>query len=149
MSFDTQKNPTPSDFFKCVEGYFGLKFKYDMAASNKDSKCPYYFDEEDDSLSFDWPIDAPCWLNPPFKNLTIWVNKCYEQSLKGAEIVSIWPLSSDKNQKVTWKNSLVTVVFGRVWVEVRGVMLCYWGSKISSNINFVEWDRKLGRLTCL
>ena len=124
MAGGNQNISTPWEFVKAVEEYKGIKFLYDMAASGPiDKKAPLYYTEWDDSLSIDWPLDGWCWLNPTFRNLTKWVNKCAEQKELGCKIVSVWPLSGDLNQVPTYLEAGVDIIHGRIWPEVRGCML--------------------------
>ncbi len=143
MANRNQNIGTPKGFFKSVESYFGIKFEYDMAADAGNSLCANFYTEENDSLSQDWPTDGWLWLNPPFRYLTKWINKCYQQSLRGCKIVSIWPLSGDKNQVTTWRHSSVYVVHGRIWPENRGIMLCKWDVTCRPKINGLFWDGEI------
>jgi phage N-6-adenine-methyltransferase len=123
----TQKTETPIAFVKAVEDYFNIKFEYDLAASKENAKCPHYFTYAQNSLRLPWPKNCYCWLNPPFANLTIWINKCMREAETDSRIFSIWPLSGDLNQIPVWKNTHVYVIHGRIWSLVRSVMLCEWG----------------------
>jgi len=140
---NTQNTETPLIFVQQVQKYLDIKFKYDMAADSNNFKAPYYFTEKDDSLSMDWPLDGWCWLNPTFKNLTKWIKKCKEQKDRGCCIVSIWPLSCDKNQIETFTKSSVFVIHGRIWPNVRGCMLCVWIHKQPIIwVTGLSWDKK-------
>lgn len=138
-----QNVSTPREFIKAVEKYYGIKFKYDMAASEENHKAPEYFTEKDDSLSIDWPLDGWCWLNPTFINLTQWINKCLQQMRRGCKIISIWPLSGDLNQIPTYENATVSIIHGRIWPVVRGCMLCKWdlSDTWGLTINGLKWDK--------
>ena len=127
---------TPPIFIKGVEELFKLRFKYDMAANEENTKCETWFS---DSLERDWPTDGWCWLNPPFQKTTQFVKKCKEQMDRGCNIVSIWPLSGDLNQIITWKSTLVNVIHGRVWSLVRGCMLCKWDG-MGRGVQGLRWD---------
>ena len=50
MSNDLWRTPCP--VFNTLNKEFN--FAADMASSAKNAKCPVYFTEDDDSLSFDW-----------------------------------------------------------------------------------------------
>jgi len=110
-----------------------------MAGTEGNKKAPIVFTEEDDSLSTDWPLDGWCWLNPPFRNVGSWAEKCKEQSDKGVKIISIWPISGDLNSIVVWTNSRVNVIHGRIWPEVRACNLCEWGE---SGVTGLRWNKK-------
>ena len=143
---NTQNTETPWEFVRAVENYFGIKFKYDMAASTENAKAPIFFTEQDDSLNMDWPLDGWCWLNPQFRNVGEWAKKCKEQKDRGASVISIWPLTSEKNNRPSWKYSNVFVIHGRIWKNVRGCMLCLWSAGSCGNVNSLEWNKKTGTL---
>jgi len=145
MAGGNQNIATPWAFIHAVEKYFKIKFKYDMAALKCNAKAPKYFTRKNDSLSaVDWPRYGWLWLNPTFINLTKWINKCNEQKNRGSKIISIWPLSGDKNQIVTYENAEVYIVHGRVWPEVRGCMVCKWDldSFLMPMVYGLTWDGK-------
>lgn len=150
MANSNQNITTPDNFFQAVQNYYGLKFEFDMAADESNAKCQFYFTEQDDSLEIDWPTSGPLWINPPFRKAGKYAAKCLEQKERGCHIVTVWPLSGDRNQAITWLNSEVTVIHGRVWPEVRGVMLCEWkpGKQFlyrgNCNARPADWDREKG-----
>ena len=137
-----QNVATPWAFVHEVERLFNIKFKYDMAADESNAKASCIFTEEEDSLSRDWPTDGWCWLNPPFVNLTKWIDKVLEQNRRGVKIMSVWPLSGDLNQINVWKQSNVNIVHGRLWPQVRGLMLCEWANIRNPSISGLRWNGK-------
>ena len=142
MSNSNQNIETPWPFIRAVEAYFGIRFKFDMAADRDNHKAASWYGPEADSLGMCWPTTGWCWLNPPFKRLTPWINKCHEQMNRGCKIISIWPLSGDQNQIVTWKYASVYILHGRVWPEVRGCMLCKWDKDNVGPIRGLTWDKE-------
>jgi phage N-6-adenine-methyltransferase len=146
---NTQNTETPWDFFYAVEKFFGIEFKYDMAASEQNKKCDFYFDKLSNSLSIDWPQDGWCWLNPPFRELTKWIAKCDLEGRSGTPIIAIWPLGGDLNTIPFWSTANdVCVVHGRVWSLVRGCVLCRWMSYPGRRVTRgLRWDKKDGTLT--
>lgn len=137
-----QNIETPTSFFEAVEHLFNVQFKYDLAASAENTKCENFFTEQNNSLSFAWPLDGWCWLNPPFRKLSKFIPKCVTERKKGVRIISIWPLSGDLNQIPTWTNSDVYIIHGRVWPEVRGLMLCVWNKKSIGKVSGLRWNKK-------
>jgi len=137
-----QNIATPWPFFYAVEEFLGIRFKFDIAANSENTKCQKYFTEKQDCLKQDWPLDGWCWLNPPFRKQTQFIPKVYEQMDRGCKIVTIWQLSGDANQLPTWKHSHVYVVTGRIWVKVRGVMLCKWDKQSRVGISGLIWDKE-------
>jgi hypothetical protein len=143
MANRNQNIETPISFVCAVEKFFNIKFDVDLAASSYNKKAPNYFDESTNSLSIAWPLGGYCWLNPPFKRLTLWVNKCSEQVDRGCHIFSIWPLSGDSNQIISWKKAGINIIHGRIWPEVRGCMLCEWSAEFCTPyIRGLSWDKK-------
>lgn len=142
MPRGNQDVETPDAFFKAVEHFIGGEFSYDMAADELNAKCNKFFTEADDALNIDWPLNCWLWLNPPFANLGKWVEKCYEQARRGCNIVTIWPLSGDQNQIVTWNYASVYIIHGRIWPNVRGCMLCVWGKEPGGIIAGLDWNKK-------
>lgn len=137
-----QNVETPEVFFQAVQEFFGVTFEYDMAADMLNAKTNKFFTEEDNSLDMNWPRDCWLWLNPTFEKLTAWIDKTYEQSRNGSDIITIWPTSSDLNQIITWKHASVYLIYGRVWSKVRSCMVCVWGKKAGSVIAGLRWDKK-------
>jgi phage N-6-adenine-methyltransferase len=146
MANSDQNVSTPPVFVSAVESLFRIKFEYDMAANQENTKCGDYFTESTNSLSISWPNTSWLWLNPPFSNLTEWVKKCSEQMYLGCRIVSIWPLSSDANQIKTWREASVYPITGRLWPNVRALMLCVWNRQIKHSPAGLKWDKKKGTL---
>lgn len=130
---------TPWKFFRAVEDYLGITFKYDMAASGYNTKCANY---SSDSLYVDWPLDGWCWVNPPFSMQSKFIPKFLKEKDRGVKIVSLYPLSGDSNQLTSWLHSSVHIIEGRIWNVVRGCMLCVWDSNnITPNIKGIAWDK--------
>lgn len=87
---------TPTGFFeKCKKKW---PFVWDLAASEINKKCDQFLSEKSDSLKCCWhKLDGWHWLNPPFKNITPWADKCLEESELGARIVMLTPASVGSN----------------------------------------------------
>jgi phage N-6-adenine-methyltransferase len=149
MELNTQNTETPWNFFHAVEAFFGIEFKYDMAAKRHNAKCGEYFSKRKNSLEIDWPLDGWCWLNPPFRRLTKWIAKCDLEGRSGSPIIAIWPLGGDLNTIPFWAAANdVCVVHGRVWPLVRGCVLCRWGQGIVGKATLgLRWDKKAETLT--
>jgi phage N-6-adenine-methyltransferase len=151
MTENTQNKATPWPFFHAVQDYFGIEFVCDMAATEDNTKCEHWVPPEVDALSCIWQTKGWLWLNPPFHNLTKWIQKVKEQKDRGCRIVTLWPLSGDRNQIVTWQESQVNVIHGRIWPEVRGCMLCRWDADPTivsgSYVGGITWNgEKLERV---
>ena len=147
MANRDQNIQTPVEFVRAVEECLGIKFSYDMAGTEDNKKAPNVFTEEQNSLQIGWPKDGWCWLNPPFKNVGKWAEKCLEQKIRGCRIVSIWPLSGDLNMILAWEIASIYIIHGRVWPEVRGCMLCVWNAYDTQRPPLgVLWDKKRSEL---
>ena len=92
---------TPPEFLAAVRKRLGIQqFAIDLAASEGNNVCPFYFTKETDSLSPIQPWVLHCgsgkgygWLNPPFAHLAPWVEKCWMESRRGAEVALLVPNS--------------------------------------------------------
>ncbi len=111
---------TPLEFLRPVNKIWPLVF--DLAAdrennvigrlaANRDVGSGLYFSKLDNSLAHDWaaltarlPAGGWLWLNPPFSHLDPWMEKCAEESAKGARIVSLVPQGS-QNWNRDWCQS--------------------------------------------
>jgi len=73
---------TPDDLFDKLNREF--HFDFDLAASEKNTKCKRFFTKSDDALTKDW--NGTCWLNPPYGStndkLVDWVIKSFHESKK-------------------------------------------------------------------
>lgn len=76
---------TPPDFFAQLNSYF--HFTLDAAASPNNAKCERYFTEADNAFLQGWPESDMIWLNPPYSNLTDWVNLFLNQTTQGVALV--------------------------------------------------------------
>jgi len=92
---------TPTEVFNTLDLEFN--FYADMAATEHNALCRVFFNEADDSLSFDWaerlssqyPTDKNkyVWLNPPYSNPMPWVKQVIKAQLNGLGTVML--LNSD------------------------------------------------------
>lgn len=84
---------TPQDFFEQLNTEF--EFEIDLAASEKNTKCEYYYDEEANSLVQPW--EGRCWCNPPYgRGILSWVSKAAEESaINGSLVVMLLPARTD------------------------------------------------------
>lgn len=113
-----QSVATPWNLIKAIEYRFG-NLTWDLAASHSNTKCSKYITLEElgpdfqdyskgvmpsmDSLTVDWhklqgafELRPLLWLNPEFGQISRWAQKCYEESLKGARIFLLAPLTCSK-----------------------------------------------------
>jgi len=64
-------------------------FTTDVAANDKNHLCDHYFTIGDDALTKDWGVSN--WCNPPYSNITPWVEKAIEEMGKGNTTVMLIP----------------------------------------------------------
>ncbi len=99
-----QDHATPPVLLGAIERQFGCCLVLDLAATAANAKCEQFLTPEVDSLAQDWkallPVTAlvdglwsvgypAAWLNPPFRGVDPWMEKCREESEAGARIVSL------------------------------------------------------------
>lgn len=93
LSSDTDEWETPQDTFDTLNEVYG--FTIDVCATKYNAKCRRYFDKEVDGLHQEWK-DEVCFMNPPYgNNISFWVRKAYEESMKGATVVCLLPARTD------------------------------------------------------
>ena len=84
---------TPNDVFEPLNKEFG--FTLDPCCTNYSAKCSKFYTKETDGLSQDWSKDV-VFVNPPYgREIKKWVQKAYEESLKGATVVMLIPARTD------------------------------------------------------
>lgn len=83
---------TPQTFFDEINKEFN--FTLDAAATKENTKCKRFFNIDNNGLEQDWSGEV-VWLNPPYSNIKLWVEKAYNESLKGTKIVLLIPVRSD------------------------------------------------------
>lgn len=92
-SSKTNEWTTPNDLYNRLNDEFN--FTLDPCATHKNHKCDKYFTIEDDGLSKDWSKDV-VFMNPPYgREIKKWIEKAYEESLKGATVVCLIPARTD------------------------------------------------------
>ena len=103
-SSKTNEWSTPQAFFDELNKEFN--FTLDPCATSENAKCTKYFTVEDDGLKQDWSKDV-VFMNPPYgREIKYWVQKAYEESLKGATVVCLIPARTDTTY---WHN----YIFGK------------------------------------
>ncbi|MBV4413317.1 phage N-6-adenine-methyltransferase [Enterobacteriaceae bacterium YMB-R22] len=83
---------TPAELFAALNEEFN--FVGDVAASDENNLHECYLTSEDDALSLDWRgLFSPGYLfcNPPYSDITPWVNKSQEAVKGGIGVVMLVP----------------------------------------------------------
>ena len=80
------------------------------------AKCEKYFTPEIDGLKQDWSKDI-CWMNPPYgRAISRWIEKAYNEGLKGATVVCLIPSRTDTRywHDYCMKASEIKLIKGRL-----------------------------------
>jgi len=103
---------TPKELFSTLNREF--RFDLDVAASEKNALTPDFLDEKDNALSRKW--GEKNWCNPPYSDITPWVNKAIEQHKLGRTTVMLVPAdTSVKWFKEAYKScNEVRFISGRI-----------------------------------
>ncbi len=121
MKKDTYATP------QSVFDYFNREFQFDfdVCAEDETAKYDLYFTKEVDALIQDWSEHCNrAWCNPPYSNITPWVEKAIEQQEKGVTTVMfvMCDLSVGWFKKALSKCSEVRfIIGGRISFEMDGV----------------------------
>lgn len=75
---------TPDAVFAWAEERFG-KFDIDVAATPENAKCPSFYTEDDDALTYRWI--GRCFLNPPYSDVSPWLEKARANAYLGSTVV--------------------------------------------------------------
>jgi phage N-6-adenine-methyltransferase len=82
---NNQVYETPDEIFAPLNQEFN--FTLDVCANEENAKCEKFFDEQSNGLAQFW--EGVCWMNPPFKNVKLWIQKAYQESLRGVTTVAL------------------------------------------------------------
>jgi site-specific DNA-methyltransferase (adenine-specific) len=84
---------TPDELFDKLHQEFG--FTLDACATEENTKCSRYIDQNADGLLQDWAGET-VWCNPPYSMMRKWAQKCYEEGHKpGTTVVMLAPARTD------------------------------------------------------
>jgi phage N-6-adenine-methyltransferase len=147
-----QNYQTPDAFRWAALKLLGQKtWSWDLAASKENSQSPYgYYNEELDAFTKPWNVwDGWIWLNPPYKDIRPWAEKCYQSSQIGAKIAFLVPASVGANWYRDFIHNKAYVLFlnGRLafipdkpnWLYPKDLILVLYNKwAIGSNV----WDWK-------
>jgi phage N-6-adenine-methyltransferase len=113
MSSDRMDWETPGDLFDRLHQEFN--FNLDVCALPHNSKCEQFFSPSDDGLNQDW--NGVCWMNPPYgREIGKWIQKAYEESLRGSKVVCLIPARTDTKywHDYVMQASEIRLIKGRV-----------------------------------
>lgn len=89
---------TPDEFFKALDAEF--HFDLDPCATEENHKCDEYYTKETDGLLQDWGGRA-VFCNPPYSEISKWVEKCYREGQKDNTVVVLL-IPSRTDTKYFW-----------------------------------------------
>lgn len=106
---------TPDELFERLD--YEFCFDIDVCASAENHKGNICFNDiETNALVVPWA--GVCWMNPPYSKLLIdkFVKKAYEESLRGAMVVCLLPVSTSTQwfHKYVLKAHEIRFIEGRV-----------------------------------
>lgn len=120
---------TPQYFFDLLNDSF--TFTLDPCASDSNHLCDKYFTEEIDGLDQDWKGNS-VFVNPPFKQIARWMEKCYEEGQKeNTIVVAIIPPRTDTKY---WHDYVMKAK--EIWFCVGRVNFLKNGKKPKNTSNF-------------
>ncbi len=152
-----QDRGTPQELVDQIAKQFGVEFSLDLAATDFNRKAMYFIGEKENSLVCDWKsmteaasdnLKHGCaWLNPPFKAVGPWMEKCCYESARGAKIISLTlsSLGSNWYRDHVEGQALSLILRERVTFEgckdpfPKELMITLWGFGLSG-LGF--WSRK-------
>ncbi len=102
---------TPQNLFDKLDSVY--HFTLDPCATDYNHKCNKYYTLETNGLDKDWNGET-VFVNPPYgKSIGKWVEKCYQEHLKGTVIVMLIPSRTDTRwfHKYIYKQPNVSIEF--------------------------------------
>ena len=84
---------TPDDLYNKLEKEFN--FTLDPCTNGENNKCDKFYTEKENGLIQDWSKDI-VFMNPPYgRQISQWIEKAYNESLKGSKVVCLIPSRTD------------------------------------------------------
>lgn len=77
-----------------VFNYYNRRFNFthDVAASDENHLAPAWITQEQNALTANW--GSRNWLNPPYSETALWIEKALTESWKGKIVVMLLPAST-------------------------------------------------------
>ena len=95
VHFSSKSNEwnTPDDLFNTLNNEFN--FTLDPCTNGENNKCDKFYTEKENGLIQDWSKDI-VFMNPPYgREISQWIEKAYNESLKGSKVVCLIPSRTD------------------------------------------------------
>jgi len=106
---------TDPDIFKQLNNIYN--FTLDPCCEEDTAKCHKYYTEKENGLTKKW-VGEVVFVNPPYSrgNIDKWMEKCYNESLNGTEIVALIPVSTSSHwwHNFVWNKSKIHFYRGRL-----------------------------------
>jgi site-specific DNA-methyltransferase (adenine-specific) len=103
---------TPQDFFYKLNASF--QFQLDACASVENAKCSQFYTKDDDALAQSWHWAKSVWMNPPYgRTIGSWMQKAYNESLKGCIVVCLVHARTDTRWWHDWVKDKAQVWFDK------------------------------------
>ena len=84
---------TPDDLYNTLHNEFN--FTLDPCTNGMNNKCDKFYTEKENGLIQDWSKDI-VFMNPPYgRQISQWIEKAYNESLKGSKVVCLIPSRTD------------------------------------------------------
>ena len=84
---------TPVSFYQKLDKMF--KFTLDPCSTELNRRCVRHYTKEEDGLSKSW-ADEVAFVNPPYSDISSWVEKAYKESTENnATVVMLIPSRTD------------------------------------------------------
>lgn len=114
-----QDYTTPRELLTAVKRRLHIRedFCVDLAASKENAVCDFYYSEEDSAFDesnyWHWRESEGqwAWCNPPFADISPWVEKAAHEAKHGANIVMLIPASVGSNWWRDWVEPYAYQVF--------------------------------------
>ena len=95
VHFSSKSNEwnTPDDLYNTLDNEFN--FTLDPCTNGLNNKCNKFYTEKENGLIQDWSKDI-VFMNPPYgREISQWIEKAYNESLKGGKVVCLIPSRTD------------------------------------------------------
>ena len=95
VHFSSKSNEwnTPEDLYNTLNNEFN--FTLDPCTNGENNKCDKFYTEKENGLTQDWSKDIVS-MNPPYgRQISQWIEKAYNESLKGSKVVCLIPSRTD------------------------------------------------------
>jgi len=94
---------TPDTVFLDACTWAEIEPKLDVCTNGNNSKCDFYFTEEDNGLEQNWFADS--WMNCPYSNASKWIRKAwYENKKNNINVLALLNVTSDT---VAWHDCIL------------------------------------------